>query len=374
VRPVTVLVTGVGGGGLGEQILKALRLADTAYKVIGTDVGSNSKGLMEVDEAEIVPPALDPAYTRALLAICERHQVSAVLCGSEAELTVLDRDRTQFAARNIFLPINSSSVLATCMDKAKTFEFLAASGFRVARWKRICSVSDVAGFPLPAVVKPSTGGGGSANLYLAQTASELEFFAAYLLQIYPEFLAQEYVGTPDDEYTVGVLSDMEGKVLNSIVLRRQIMSALSNRLKVPNRTGRLDLGRTLAISNGITQGEFGKFPIVTRACESIAAVLGSQGALNIQCRVAGDDVFVFEINPRFSGTTSMRAMVGYNEPDLLIRRYVLGQPIVPHFPYRSALILRGLAEVIVDPSRVGARSDEPPESSSTSTLPRDRRD
>jgi carbamoyl-phosphate synthase large subunit len=354
---VVVLVTGVGGGGLGEQIIKALRLAAIDYWIVGTDIGPNSKGLMEVDRAELVPPARDPTYTRRLLAICEQHGVGAVLCGSDAELVVLDRDRGQFAERGIVLPINPPSVLATCLDKTRTFEFLAAKGFLVARWKRIASVKDVTDFPLPAVAKPSVGGGGSANLYLAQTAQELEFYADYLLQIYPEFVVQEYVGTPESEYTVGVLSDMDGVFLNSIALRRQIMSALSNRLKVPNRTGRQDLGPTLAISNGITQGEFGSFPVVTRTCEAIATALGSRGPLNIQCRLVQDKVLVFEINPRFSGTTSMRAMVGFNEPDLLIRRHLLGQAVEPRFPYGSAVILRGLAEVIIDPSRPFGQTD-----------------
>jgi len=346
-------VTAVGGGGLGEQIIKALRLAATEYRIVGTDLGPNSKGLMEVDRAEIVPPARDPAFTRTLLAICARHEVRAVLCGSEAELAILDRDRDRFSERGIFLPINASSVLTTCLDKLQTAEFLATHGFKTPRWKRVSSLADLADFSyLPAVVKPSIGGGGSANLYLAQTARELEFFAEYLLSMYPEFIAQEYVGTPDAEYTVGVLSDMDGALLNSIAIRRHIMTALSNRIKVPNRTARQELGPTLVISNGISQGEIGTFPAVTGACESIAQVLGSRGALNVQCRLVRDEVVVFEINPRFSGTTSLRAMVGYNEPDALIRKHVLGQSVEARFPYRSGVVLRGLAEVLVDPDRL----------------------
>ena len=58
----------------------------------------------------------------------------------------------------------------------------------------------------------------------------------------------------------------------------------------------------------------------------------------------GDTVYVFEINPRFSGTTHLRAMVGYNEPDMIVRRHVLGQQLEVRFPYQSATILRGLEE------------------------------
>jgi carbamoyl-phosphate synthase large subunit len=58
-------------------------------------------------------------------------------------------------------------------------------------------------------------------------------------------------------------------------------------------------------------------------------------------------VIPFEINPRFSGTTSLRALAGYNEPDVLVRRDVLGMRIEPYFRYRDVLILRGLKENVI---------------------------
>ena len=69
--------------------------------------------------------------------------------------------------------------------------------------------------------------------------------------------------------------------------------------------------------------------------------------MNIQCRLVGDKVYVFEINPRFSGTTSLRAMVGYNEPDLLVRKHILGEEIEKHFTYREGVILRSLKETLI---------------------------
>jgi carbamoyl-phosphate synthase large subunit len=339
----------VGGGGLGEQIIKALRLASTRYRIVGTDITPYSKGFVDLDEAEIVPPAIDARFKAVLLRLCEKHHIQAVLCGSEAELKAFDRERADFARRGIFLPINPSSVLDICLDKVKTAQFLSANGFSSPTFRRISSLEDVKGFPhLPAVIKPSVGSGGSANLFLAQTPRELEVFAEHLLTTHPEFIVQEYVGTPEAEFTVGVLTAMDGTLLNSIAIRRHLRSAISTRINAPNRTARTDLGATLVISNGISQGEIGAFPEVTGTCEQIAAALGSRGPLNVQCRLVNGTVNVFEINPRFSGTTSLRAMAGYNEPDVLIRRHVLNELIEPHFKYRSCFILRGLSEALVE--------------------------
>ncbi len=340
------MVTGVGGGGHGEQILKALRLAETPYHVVGTDMSRFSAGLSAADVSHVVPPASDAAFLDAILGLCRRHEVRALFHGSEPELKVFSANRERFAELGIFLPINPAGVIDLCMDKIKTCEFLQAHGFTCPPFARISSVEDALAFGhLPAVIKPSVGGGGSANTFLVQDREMLRVCAAQMLTYYSECIIQAYVGRVDAEYTVGVLHDMGGNLINSIAVHRHILSALSNRLKVPNRSGRDELGPVLAISSGVSQGDIGRFPEVTGPCEQIAAALGATGAINIQCRLVGGVVHVFEINPRFSGTTSLRAMVGYNEPDILIRKHLLGEEIPEHFPYRSATIARSLAEV-----------------------------
>lgn len=351
----TVLVTAVGGGGNGEQLVKALRLADRPYRVVGTDMSSSSKGLYEVDHAYVVPPARDPGYLDALLRVCDRHGVQAVLIGSEPELRVVSQARDVLSGRGLFVPMNPGDVIETCMDKVRTSRFLEDQGFSVPRWECVRNADDLAAIPyVPAVLKPSIGGGGSINLFLAQTREELMAFGMYLLGAYPEFIVQEYVGTPDAEYTVGVLRTMDGDPVNSIALRRHLGSAISTRIKVPNCTGRSELGETLIISSGFSHGDLGPFPEVTGPCEKIADALGATASINIQCRLVGGEVQVFEINPRFSGTTSLRAMVGYNEPDLLIRHHVHGEELELRFPYRAGTILRGLSETMVPDRRVPA--------------------
>jgi carbamoyl-phosphate synthase large subunit len=47
-------------------------------------------------------------------------------------------------------------------------------------------------------------------------------------------------------------------------------------------------------------------------------------------------------------------MVGYNEPDVLIRHHALGEPVEPDFGYAEGTILRGLSETYVSPGRLAA--------------------
>lgn len=347
-NPITVMITGLGGGGNGEQILKALKLSAISYKIVGTDMSPFSKGLMEVDYPYIVPPATDPDYIATLLYLCKKHAVQALFHGSEPELKVISKHRQKFIDQGIFVPMNPENVIELCMDKSQTMDWLKENGFHYPETYTIESMEDLNKIEfLPAVLKPSIGGGGSSNLFLAQTKEELRSFGEYLLTICGQFIVQEYVGTPDSEYTVGVLCDMEGNLINSIAVKRYILSGLSGKIKVANKSGNAELGNVLAISSGCSQGEIGKFPDVTKQCEKIATKLGCTGAINIQCRYVNGKAYIFEINPRFSGTTSLRAMVGYNEPDALIRKYILHENIPVWFEYASGHIVRGLSETFI---------------------------
>ena len=341
---VTVLVTGVGGGGLGHEVVKALRLAGR-YRLIGVDVSPTSFGLFDVDEAYTVPPASHSEYVDLVLDLCERRGARVIIHGSDPELKALSPHRERFSVKSVIPLFNSPEVIATGMDKSATMNFLDAHGFSRPKSLMIETTDAVpSAFGLPAIVKPATGGGGSSDTFIVQEYDELVFVCNYLLRQGRSVLLQEYVGTPEDEYTVGVLHTLDGAFVGSIALRRSILAGLSNRIKAPNRTTRSDLGPILAVSSGISQGVIDDFPLVRQQCEAVAAAIGSRGPMNIQCRVANGIVYPFEINPRFSGTTHLRALAGYNEPDLLIRHHVFGEELPLPTQYVTGAIVRGLAE------------------------------
>ncbi len=357
-RVVRVMVTGVGGGGIGQQIIKALRLANTNYEIIGTDITPLSKGLMEVDYPYIVPKASEKDYIACLIALIKKHNVEVLFPGSEPELEIISKERKVFNDIGVLLPINPSKVIDICLNKFDTNLFLKENGFYYPQTIVVSSINDLEKIDsYPVVLKPNTGGSGSTNVFIVQNSDELILLSKYILTIYPSFIAQEYIGTADNEFTVGILISMDGELINSIAVKRMIMSGLSNKIKVINRTTNKKLGKYLAVSTGITQGEIGKFPKVTRQCEDIALKMGCRSTVNIQCRFVDGKVYVFEINPRFSGTTSFRAMVGYNEPDILIRKYISDENIENRFNYGSGIIMRGLEEKLIDNIIIGNSTD-----------------
>ncbi|MCD4742023.1 MAG: ATP-grasp domain-containing protein [Desulfobacteraceae bacterium] len=345
-KRISVLVTGVGGGGVGQQIIKSLKLSKSNYEIIGTDIFPISKGLMEVDYPYTVPRATEKNYIDCLTAIIKKHQVKVLFPGSEPELKVISEQREKISSMGIYLPINPNHVIKICLNKFDTNKFLKNNGFYYPKTFRISSIDCLKKVDFyPAIIKQNTGSSGSINVFIVQNISELISLSKYLfLTSSSPFIAQEYVGNANDEYTVGVLISNDGEIINSIAVKRMILSGLGNKTLIKNNTTNTKLGDYLAISTGITQGEIGKFPEVTKQCEKIAIKMGCRSTVNIQCRLVENKIFVFEINPRFSGTTSFRAMVGYNEPDILIKKYVLNENVENYFEYQAGTIMRGFEE------------------------------
>jgi carbamoyl-phosphate synthase large subunit len=343
-----VLITAIGGGGYGGQILKALRLIpEQRYLLVGADASEHCPQFRDVDHAVRLPLARDPGYLEALFELCERFQIRVVFPGCEPELKVMTAAKRDFDSRGILLMAAEHEFIELCLNKERANQRLADLGYAPPRYLKVSDRDALAAVDwFPVVVKPSVGAGGSANCFIAQNRQELMALCDYLglENIAGSFIVQEYVGTPEEEYTVGVLLDLDGNYINSIAVRRLMSGQLNIRSSVPNRTGEQRFGSRLVISSGVSQGYVGRFEAVTRQCRDIAQALGARGAVNIQCRLVDGVVKVFEINPRFSGTTSIRAMVGYNEPDVLLRRYLMDESIAVDFPYEEGIVLRELRE------------------------------
>ena len=326
--PINVLVTAVSGGSIGEQVCKSLLMGNNSYKLIVTNTSLSATKIIPADFTEVLPLASSTEYMDALMDLIDRYKVEFLIPGSEPELIFLSENLPSFSKTGVKILINSPKIIATCVDKGKTSDYLSSNGFSVPQSVILENPQDIlkTSVEFPCIIKPALGGGGSAATFIAQDQEELSFFTKYLFNYGYKPLLQEYIPDAENEYTVGVLHNPEGKFIGSVTLKRNILSGVSNRLRIPNRTGKNEMGKILAVSSGISQGEIVNFEPVQKTAEEIAQKLGSTGPLNIQGRWNGSEFVTFEINPRFSGTTPMRALAGFNEPEQIIN-YWLGNNI-----------------------------------------------
>jgi len=326
---LTVLVLAVGGN-VGQGILKALARSGRDCRVIGADIRADQMGLFTVDCAYVSPWASDDAFLPWLTETCIKESVSLILCGCEPILMVLSKHRAQIERETGSVCIVSNfDVMETGDDKLQTCRWLAANGFHHPKFadtrnrEAVGVLLESTGYPL--IGKPRRGG-GSHGLYLVEDADDLEYLCRK-----QDYLLQEYVGTEEDEYTVGCFVDSKGALATSCVMRRDLLDGTTYRAVL------------------------GEFPDVRAEAERIVAALQPLGPCNVQLRMTDAGPVCFEINPRFSGTAPIRAYYGYNEVDAVIGHFVLGEAVaLPRVT--EGVALRYWNELYVEPGTVNALS------------------
>lgn len=317
---MTVLVTGAGAL-LGQGILRSLRASRLELRIVTADPDPRAAGHWLGDVARLVPPAADPGYVARIEDIIAGEAVDLVLIGTDVELAVLARARGELEARHrVRVVVSSPGVVEIADDKWLTARFFEQAGLPFARSALVSDPGSVrrliAELGLPVFAKPRRGA-RSVGARVLRDERDVERALAE-----PGLVVQELLPDAGGEYTAGCLV-LDGRCTGVVVLRRDLRDGNTHRAYSDAACDRF-------------------IPFVTRAAEA----LRPDGPCNFQFRIRNDEPVVFEINSRFSGTTPIRALFGFNEVEHLVRHLITGAPIPP-VELRRGLVLRATSDLYV---------------------------
>ena len=338
-EPIKVMVAGIGGASLGTEIGKCLLLAEN-YEIYGCDISATAYGLYESDFKKTYRIDRDD-YVAGVLRACQDAKIQFLIPGGEQPMTLLGGASKLFEESEIKLVANTSEIIALYSDKDLTFKKLRECSIDIPKTIAIVNKEDLDYVGLPCIVKPATGSGGSVGVFFVTNADEAMIYADFIRRNGNLPIAQEYVGDDEGEFTIGVLSLPTQEVVGSIALKR----SLDAKLSVAYR------GRGGVISSGYSQGYIGNYPNLCTQAETIARSIGSCGPINIQGRVRNGKLLPFEINPRFSASTYLRALAGFNEIDLLIKYFITGY-VPSQIHIKEGWYLRSLTESFVSAGEI----------------------
>ncbi len=326
-EPIRVVVTGAGSG-VGQGVMKALRISALPIHLIAADIDPMNSGLYRADEAILLPRVEESGSLPEIILRLRTARVAVVMIGSEFDLKFFSQHRTEIEAGTGALVIVSPlSTVEIAEDKWRTAEFLRQYGLPYAE---ACIARDLedartvaATWGYPLVLKMRTGT-SSRHVHIVRDDKALA-------ELYPETphpMLQRMIAPPShalaSEYTCSVFRCADGRLLGPFTSRRTLRAGSSWVVEVDRF---LELDSLL-----LRIGE--KLPLV--------------GSLNVQLMkdVSGNGV-PFEFNARFSGTTAIRAHFGFNEPEMAIRSYYLAQELSQP-EIRSGVAMRYLEEVFID--------------------------
>lgn len=328
-----VLIVGIAGASLGTEIYKCL-VSSEAYEIFGCDISALAYGLYEDGFSKVF--CTDKSnYVKNIIEICINNKIDLIIPGAEEPTLLLAAQKKLFAQTGLILASNDPDVIKLCTDKILCFDFLANMDIRVPLFATENNYNEVFSAGIPCIVKPATGSGGSSFVFLAKNKKEASIYIEYLIRNNQRPMVQEYIPHEEGEFTIGTL--VLGERIGSIALKRIFNSKLSI----------LHKSKIGLISTGYSQGLIDDFTNIRQTCEKIAKKLGSKGPLNIQGRVKEGTFIPFEINPRFSASTYLRAMAGFNEIDLYIK-FLLGEKVDIPKKIQHGYYLRSLTEKYIN--------------------------
>lgn len=329
-----IMVTGAGSG-VGQGICKSIKISKLDYTLICADVNTLNSWLYLGDEWVLIPKVEEPNSLEKMIEVINRKNVDIVLVGSEFDLMFFSENKCIIEAETRSKVIVSApETVKLADDKWLTYKFLKDKGLPHA--EAVCpknfgeAKAIASGWGYPICLK-SRSGTSSRNVHIVEAAAGLRRHYSST----PEPMLQKVIALPSGqlsfEYTCSVFKDSEGKMFGPFVARRTLRAGTSWLIEVAD------------------------FSMLHETVLSVAAELNFVGSLNIQLMVDEDGAVIpFEFNARFSGTTAVRAHFGFNEPEMAVKSFVLGESL-PTPKIRKGLAFRYHEEVFlegVDPSSI----------------------
>lgn len=321
-KTVNVLLLGMGGN-VSQGILKAIRLSKLKCNIVGACISEDSPGLYMCDKAYISPYANSEEFIPWLNNLCNLEKIDIILTGVEEIIFSIAKNISEIENKTSAKFISSSlDKLAIGRDKLKTCEWLRENGFEYPDfaeskdYRNVLKLYEKHGFPL--IGKPRDGK-GSRGVVIIDNEEKLKFVSNL-----ENYVIQEYIGNPNEEYTVGCYCSKLGELIEIIIMHRILKDGTTSKAIV------IENKDIYVYAKGI--------------CEAFKP----KGPLNIQLRIdkCGKPV-CFELNVRFSGTTPIRSNFGYNDVIAQIYEYVLEEDIYGLFDIKKGTAYRYLEEIYI---------------------------
>jgi carbamoyl-phosphate synthase large subunit len=259
-------------------------MAGFGGKILATDSSSLSAGFFMADINEIIPQADEHSFLDRLFQIVKMYQVEVLMPSSGSDIYPYSENRKQLAEMGAEAIVSDRDKLEICRDKMLTFQTLSNKfvlPFTTVESDKIDT--------FPVLAKPRFGK-GSRGIVKIDDESDLR----YIISKRDDLVFQEYL--PGTEYTVDVLSDLDGKPIIAVP-----------RIRMQTKAGISTKGRVL------------RDPALEMDCMQIAELVGIRGPCCMQMKESAEGrLKLIEINPRMGGGTIFTSLAGANFPAMLL--------------------------------------------------------
>jgi carbamoyl-phosphate synthase large subunit len=298
-----VLVTAAGSP-LGQSVIKALLISSLKPEIYISDNKHSAAGFHLFSELKrfVTPSVADPSYDQVITSRLVSEEIDVVFPLLGVEFAYFQENAAKFEKLGIQVVAPKNTQARNAESKFDSIETVKEAGIAHPQTILIINQSDIANFfetgKSLGVLKPVFGA-SSNDIYFVKSPEEL--LAITKLKPAGHFVLQEFM--PGPEFTVGVYRATNSDSAFSFVIERELKFGLSYSGKV------------------IRNEKIEKYAI------EVVFALGLFDSNNVQLKLVDNCPILFEVNPRLSSTTSVRAHFGFNEPEMILWDRILKEKV-----------------------------------------------
>lgn len=343
------------GSGIGQSIVNSCRLSALPIEIIGFDVNPMAYGIHDCDVYIQTPRINEFGYLDSIISMCVSQKIDLLIPGVDDEVLLFSKHLNRFSAVGVKVLVSDEALVSLCRDKEKMFHELRkvapifAKTYNTENFQTAYEKNEIS---FPVILKPR-GGSASQGIVIADSLADIASLSE-------DFIIQE-IAIPHEADTDRMYFDrMLSKRINPQVseISIQIIADITGVVRAEAMTiNKLKNGVPVEIipyENQFVRNE------VARLFPKLKS-LGIKGPLNIQGRLTDSGFKIFEMNPRFTGITGLRALMGFNEVEACIRLW-----LTPHYDLvKHALELnsnrfgvRQMADKVVSTSKLAQHSQK----------------
>lgn len=288
-----ILVTGTSSYGVGEGIIKAI--SESRYKENINLYGASNSNLTAykkiLKEYFILPNANTNEYFDQLSKVIKDKNINILIPGSEAEMVILSKIKDKLEEEyQIDIWVNHYEIISKFDDKKEAESFFIENDFSTPK-----SYEDYKGGKT--LIKPVKGK-SSEGIFIVDNSNQFEAVKNLYSAYGKDIICQEYIDAVK-EYTISLIFTKDEPEI--LIMERLLNKGATQYSKI--------------VDDSKLEG------IIKR----LYGILSSSLILNIQVMQRGNEYFIIEINPRFSGSAPMRSKLGFNEFDIIFSERIMGK-------------------------------------------------
>lgn len=244
--------------------------------IVATDMSELAPAVYEADKFYKVPRMTEPGYIDAILDICKKESISAVLTLIDPELSLLAENEDKFKEIGVTVIGSSYEICERCLNKWEMFNWLVEHGYKCARSyinkEMFYKDMDDGKIEFPVFVKPICG---SASIAISKVDNR-ETIESLFMQS-DNLMIQEYLN--GQEIGADCYIDMISGEAVSIFTKKKLLM----------RAGETD--------KAVSFKDEKLFALI----EKFALESSFRGQIDIDIFDIDGEYYISEVNPRFGG-------------------------------------------------------------------------